>query len=148
MPSLSVIPVQSRRQKKQFLELPWRLYEGDENWIPPLRINQKELVGYKKHPFYEANEAQTFLATRKGTVCGRIAAILDHGHNRYHQEQRGFFGFFESVDDQEVATGLLGAVRESAGVVGVSSVRIQSLGVAGDSAPSAVQVTSAASNSP
>ena len=49
MPSLSVIPVQSRREKTQFLELPWQLYQGDENWIPPLRGNQKELLNYKKH---------------------------------------------------------------------------------------------------
>ena len=72
MPSLSVIPVQSRREKKQFLELPWRLYEGDENWIPPLRGNQKELVNYKGHAFYEKNEIQTFLALRNGQPCGRV----------------------------------------------------------------------------
>ncbi|MDH3717742.1 MAG: N-acetyltransferase [Planctomycetota bacterium] len=112
LPELQVQPVTTRGQRKQFLEFPWSLYRDDPHWIPPLRMNQKELVGYKKHPFYEENEAQTFLATRNGTVCGRIAAILDHGHNRYHKEQRGFFGFFESVDDSEVATGLFTAVRE------------------------------------
>ena len=40
------------------------------------------------------------------------AAILNHAHNRRHRERRGFFGFFESVDDPLVAGGLLGAARD------------------------------------
>lgn len=103
--------VASRRDKKAFLELPWKLYRGDPNWIPPLRLNQKELVGYKHHPFYDDAEAQTFLATRDGEICGRIAAIVHHAHNRRHNERRGFFGFFESIQDQEVAAALFNAAR-------------------------------------
>lgn len=123
MPDLIVQPVETRSQRKMFLELPWLLYHNDPCWIPPLRVNQKELVGYKKHPFYEENEIQTFLATRNGRACGRVAAILDHGHNCYHKEQRGFFGFFESVDDQEVATGLLDAVRDWLAAKNIHQIR-------------------------
>jgi GNAT superfamily N-acetyltransferase len=87
------------------------LYRGDPNWIPPLRQTQKEMVGYAKSPFYEDAEVQTFLAYRKGEVVGRIAAILNHAHNRFQKELRGFFGFFESIDDQSVAHALLDAAR-------------------------------------
>jgi len=112
MSSVVVKPVESRRERKQFLEFPWTLYRGDPNWIPPLRGNQKEMVGYGRHPFYEVNRVQTFLAYRDGVVCGRIAAILNQGHiDRYH-ERRGFFGFFECADDQEAANGLFDAVRQ------------------------------------
>ena len=62
-------------------------------------------------PFYERNQIQTFLAYRDGEVCGRIAAILNHVHNEYHHENRGFWGFFESIDDQNVANALFDAVR-------------------------------------
>jgi len=110
--ALQIKPVETRRERKEFLELPWKLYRDDPNWIPPLRQNQKELVGFAKHPFYEDAQAQTFLAYRDGVACGRIAAILNHAHNRQHREQRGFFGFFESVDDVEVARLLFDAVRE------------------------------------
>jgi len=106
-----VKPVATRRERKTFLELPWKLYRGDPNWIPPLRQNQKELAGYARHPFYHDAEIQTFLAYRDGEPCGRIAAILNHAHNRQHRERRGFFGFFESIDDQRVASGLFDAVR-------------------------------------
>jgi GNAT superfamily N-acetyltransferase len=112
MAEVVVKPVVSRREKKLFLQYPWKQYQGDPIWIPPLRSYQKEEVGYARNPFYDRNQIQTFLALRGGEVCGRIAAILNLGHNEYHNENLGFWGFFESVDDQEVADALFGAVRD------------------------------------
>ena len=112
MSELVVKRVSARRERKQFLEFPWTLYRDDPNWIPPLRGHQKELVGYRYHPFYERNQVQTFLAYRGREVCGRIAAILNLGHIQRYSERRGFFGFFECIDDQQVANGLFDAARE------------------------------------
>ena len=123
MAEVTVQAVATRRQRKQFLTFPWTQYRGDPNWIPPLRANQRELVGYASHPFYERNEAQTFLAYRSGEVCGRIAAILNVGHNERFKEERGFFGFFECIDDQEVANKLFDAVREWFKGRGITSLR-------------------------
>jgi GNAT superfamily N-acetyltransferase len=111
MSRIEIVPVNTRRERRDFLELPWKLYRGDANWIPPLRQNQKELVGYARHPFYRKNQVQTFLAYRDHEPCGRVAAILNQGHVDRYRERRGFFGFFESIDDQEVANGLFDAVR-------------------------------------
>jgi GNAT superfamily N-acetyltransferase len=91
--------------------------------MPPLRHNQKELVGYKPHPFYDDAEIQTFLAVADGRPVGRVAAILNHAHNRFHNEKRGFFGFFESIDDQEVAAGLFDEVRAWLGGKGITAIR-------------------------
>jgi len=123
MPDVIVKPVSTRRERKLFLELPWKMYRDDPHWIPPLRDAQKELVGYRRHPFYERNRVQTFLATRDGEVCGRIAAILNQDHNEYHNERRGFFGFFESIDDQEVATALFDAVTRWFAEQGIHCLR-------------------------
>jgi hypothetical protein len=112
MPQLLVKAVETRRDRKAFLELPWEINRGDPNWMPPLRQNQEELVGFRKHPFYEDAEGQTFLAFRDGKPVGRVMAILNHAHNRQQQENIGFFGFFESIDDQDVAAGLFDAVRK------------------------------------
>jgi GNAT superfamily N-acetyltransferase len=123
MPELEIQLVRTRRQRKQFLQFPWTLYAGDRYWVPPLRSNQKELVGYSPHPFYERNSGQTFLATRGGEVCGRIAAILNQGHNLQYNERRGFFGFFECRDDQEAANGLFDAVRQWFANQGIYNLR-------------------------
>jgi GNAT superfamily N-acetyltransferase len=123
MPNITVQRVATARQRRQFLKFPWTLYRNDPNWIPPLRANQKELVGYTSHPFYARNSVQTFLAYRDGEVCGRIAAILNHGHNVHYNERRGFFGFFDCIDDQEAATGLLDAVRQWFAEQGIYKLR-------------------------
>jgi len=112
MSEVSVQPVLTGRQRKQFLQFPWKLYANDPHWVPPLRMDQPGLVGYKRHPFYEQNEVQTFLAFRGRELCGRIAAIWNRLHNQYHRENLGFWGFFECVDDQEVANALLDSVRQ------------------------------------
>lgn len=112
MSNLVIKAVSSRKEEKQFLQLPWDLHRDDPNWIPPLRTNQRELVGYKPHPFYDDAEGQTFLALRDGRPCGRILALVNHAHNRQHKEQIGFFGFFESVDDAAVSGGLFDAARD------------------------------------
>lgn len=120
---LVIKPVETSRERKQFLTLPWSMYRDDPHWVPPLRQNQKELVGYAKHPYYEKNQIQTFLAFRGREPVGRIAAITNHAHNERYHEQRGFFGFFESIDDQAVATGLLDAARQWVSDQGLKQLR-------------------------
>ena len=109
---LRVFPVETGRDQKRFLQLPWKLYAGDENWIPPLRQNQKEMVNYSPHPFYDDNIIQTFLATINDEPVGRIAALVNYAHNRRYKENRGFVGFFESIDNQQVANGLFAAASD------------------------------------
>jgi len=106
---LIVKPVRSRGDRHRFLNLPWQLYADDPNWIPPIRSEQRAYVAFSSHPFYDDAEIQTFLAERDGRPCGRVAAIVNHAHNRRFEDRTGFFGFFESVDDQEVASALLNA---------------------------------------
>lgn len=123
MSEVIVKPVNSWFDRRKFIDLAWTLYRSDPNWMPPLRINQRELLGYTRHPFYDNAEVQTFLAWREGEVCGRIAAIVNREHNRIFQEERGFFGFFESVDDQLVADALFDAARDWLRQRGITQIR-------------------------
>lgn len=123
MSKLEIIPVESRRDRKLFFNLPWDLYRGDPNWIPPLRMVNKELLNFKHHPFYDDAEIRHFLALRDGKPVGRVAAIVNHAHNRWYHEQRGFFGFFETVDDLDVAGGLFDAARQWFRERGIEAVR-------------------------
>ena len=96
-----VKPVSTRAQRRAFLEFPWTLYRDDPNWIPPLRSDQKEMVGFARHPFYERNRAQAFLAYRGDEICGRIVAIVNVEHIQRYNDPRGFF---ECRNDQEAAS--------------------------------------------
>ncbi len=110
-PVISVQPVTTKAHKKAFINFAWDHYKGDPLWVPPLLMNIKELLNYTKHPFYENAEIQTFLARQNGKIVGRIAAIIDRAHNEFHSEERGMFGFFESVDDQDVANALFDTAK-------------------------------------
>jgi GNAT superfamily N-acetyltransferase len=111
MSSVAVVPVRTGSEKRQFLDFPWRLYRHDSHWIPPLRVHAKELAGMARHPFYARNDVQTFIARRGDEVVGRVAAIVNQDHIDRYQDRRGFFGFFESEDDQVVADALFEAAR-------------------------------------
>ena len=123
MTSLKIHAVETRAQKKQFFQLPWQLSSDDPYWIPPLRRNQQELLGFKPHPFYDTNEIRHFLAVRGGEPVGRISAIVNRDHNRCYNEKRGFFGFFESVDDTDVSRPLFDAASAWLTEQGMESVR-------------------------
>ena len=123
MTQISVNPVTTKAEQKRFLELPWKIYSGCEPWVPPVRMDQKEMVGYANHPFYRENEAQTFLAMRGSEPVGRISAIINKAHNERYEEKRGFFGFFESIDDQSVASALFDAASDWLKQRGMTDVR-------------------------
>jgi GNAT superfamily N-acetyltransferase len=69
----------------------------------------RTLLSPRKNPFFEHAEAQYFLAERDGVVVGRIAAIANRLHNDFHADRVGFFGFFETELDQDIASALLDA---------------------------------------
>lgn len=123
MNALVVEPVASSKAQRLFLELPWRLYQHDPLWVPPLRQNQKEMVGFVHHPFYDNNQAQSFLAQRGGRPCGRITAIVNRAHNERYGEELGFFGFFECENDAEAAQALFTAAGAWLRERGIKKVR-------------------------
>jgi GNAT superfamily N-acetyltransferase len=102
-------PVRSRRDLKKFIRFPWKIYQNDPAWVPPLIQERLQILSRRKNPFFEHAEAEYFLAERNGEVVGRLSAHIDHLHNQTHKEKTGFFGFFESVDDFDVASSLLNA---------------------------------------
>lgn len=104
---IKILPVRNGAEMRRFIKLPWRIYCNDPCWVPPLLMDMKKLLDRSKYPFFEHSEAEFFLAWRNGEPVGRIAAILNNNHNRFHNERTAFFGFFECIDDKEAASALL-----------------------------------------
>lgn len=107
----AVEPVASRRDLREFIDLPYRLHRADPIWVPPLRMEQKSLLDRAHHPFWKHAEGEYFLARREGRVVGRIAAIVDRRHNEFHEDRVGFWGFFECEDDVDAARPLFEAAE-------------------------------------
>ena len=105
--TVDVRPARTARERKQFLDLPYRLHRHQEHWIAPLRMSQKDILDTARHPFYKTADVEKFLAYRHGRVVGRIMAIVNRAYNDFHNERAGFFGFFEVEEDYEAAAALL-----------------------------------------
>ena len=104
-PNLVITPVTSKADKKAFVDLPWRLYANDPNWVPPLKSEVYGVIEPSKNPYFGHAEAQYFLARRDGQVVGRISAHIDHLALAQPVEQgmgpgTGNFGFFEAEDPE------------------------------------------------
>ena len=108
---ITVRAVTSWRDRRRFQRLPWTIYADDPNWVPPILSQERLLLGWGRHPFFDHAEMVTFLAERDGKVAGRIAVFVNDIHNAKYDEKRGFFGFFECVDDVAVARALFDAGR-------------------------------------
>lgn len=121
--SVSISKVESKSDKKNFINFPHGLYDADPNYVPELYLNISELLSEKKNPFFKHSEADLFLATNSdGKVVGRIAAILDNNYNKYHESNVGFFGFFDVIEDYTVASTLLDKAMDWARDKGVERV--------------------------
>jgi GNAT superfamily N-acetyltransferase len=107
---MEIREVQGRRDRDRFIKFPWKIYRGDSNWVPPLIIERRAFLDPKQNPFFDHSDVRLFLASDSaGNDVGRIAAIVNHNHIKTHSENAGFFGLFESVNDQGVANRLFEA---------------------------------------
>ena len=110
MNKISIVEIDHKKEINKFIQVPWDIYKNDSNWVPPLKIAVKELFK-PKHPFFEVGEIQLFLAYRDNEIVGRIGAIINHAHNKFWNDKIGFWGFFESIDDENVTSALIKAAE-------------------------------------
>jgi hypothetical protein len=99
--------VENEQDRMKFIKLPWSIYKEDPFWVPPLIFDVRKNLDPAKNPFFKHAEVALFIADKDGTDVGRIAAIKNDNHNNFHKDKAGFFGFFESIDDEEVSDLLL-----------------------------------------
>jgi len=107
--SVEVAPVSGRRDMRAFQRLPWSIYRDDPQWVPLLLSEVSKVLDRRRHPFHAHADVEYYLARRGGRVVGRIAGIVNHRFNDFHQARIGNFGFFECVNDVAVARALLAA---------------------------------------
>lgn len=112
MPNISVQPVTTSKQQKEFFVLAEKIYSRNSYWIPPLLDNARGLLGFKQSAFGLHNKVQPFIAYKDGEPVGRIAAIVNNGHLARYNDGVGFFGFFECINDVTVSKALFDTARD------------------------------------
>ena len=108
---IEIVNVSNRSLLYQFILFPKGLYKSDANFIFEPVSMQKEFMS-TKNPFFEHSSADYFLACSNGKILGRIAWIDNTVHNKIYNEKTAFFGFFESIEEYEVARSLFDKVVE------------------------------------
>jgi GNAT superfamily N-acetyltransferase len=121
--AIQIKAVESKADWNAFIDLPWSIYKGDPMWVPPLKIAVKDLLNTTKNPFFKHAYMHPVIAMDGGKCVGRIIGIIDDTHNEYHKEKIAFFGFYESIDNQALATALLDEVARWAKAKGMTQVR-------------------------
>lgn len=111
MATVEIHPVRTRRQLKRFVKVPFHLHRDHPQWVPPLIYDRMQFLDRGKNPYFEHAEAEYFVAERDGEPVGRITAQVDQRWDEAQGGRDGMFGFFETVDDREVAAALLGAAE-------------------------------------
>ena len=100
------------RTEREFLDLPRKIYKGNRNWVCPLDPSIQAVFDPKKNEMFSDGEAIRWIARdKKGEVVGRIAAFYDREHAFLEEQPTGGCGFFEAINDQELADQLFDAAR-------------------------------------
>lgn len=99
------------KERKAFLDFPYNHYKGDNHWVPPLKFEVRKRLNTEKNPFFNQAEMALFLAEKDGVIAGRLAAIIDHRFNSFHNTNTGFFGFFEAINSDAVTDLLFRSAR-------------------------------------
>ena len=123
MKKIEITQVASPKDLGLFIGFQFKLYRDDPNWVAPLWFERRAFFNPKKNPFYDHADVALWLARRDGEVVGTISSHIDHLHNETHAEKIGMFGFFESIDDQEVPEALLSHAKAWVASRGMRALR-------------------------
>ena len=124
---------QSRQDKKllkEYVNFHWEHYKDEPRFIPLLDY---EFLGFRligmtgffepRHHFFKHGEMSFFLAYKNGKVVGRTCAFVNESHNKHANDKVGFFGFFESIEDQAVTDALIDAASAYLKSKGMTAIR-------------------------
>jgi ribosomal protein S18 acetylase RimI-like enzyme len=112
--SVEIREVTTHRELKTFITFPFRLYKGNQCWVPPLLMDEFTTLDPKKNPAYKHCDVKLMLAYRDGKPVGRVAAIVNQKYIEKWKNRYCRFGWLDFEDDPEVSSALMGAVEEFA----------------------------------
>ncbi len=125
--AIDIRQVRNNKEKKAFITFAWKIYRKDPElnkyWVPPVIDDYMKTLDTKAFPLYEHADLAMFTAWKDGVMAGTIAAVENRRHNEVHQDKVGFWGFFECINDQQVANALFEAAGDWLKKRGLTAMR-------------------------
>ncbi len=125
--SIEIREAKTKKDVKSFIKFPWQIYRTDSElnkyWVPPLISDYEKTLNPEKYPLWEHADRALFTAWKNGKMAGTIAAIENRRHNMIHEDKVGFWGFFECINDQEVANALFDKAKSWLKQKGLEAMR-------------------------
>ena len=119
--SVIIKEVISKKQQREFVEFPNKLYKGNKYYVPPIYMDEIKIFR-KDYIYYDTSDAWYYLAYRDDKVVGRISAIHQKTSNEKWKQKRLRFTRFDCIDDQEVANALFDKIVEIAKQLGLEEL--------------------------
>jgi GNAT superfamily N-acetyltransferase len=122
MSTLEILPIRTAKERRTFLTFPWRIYQDDPLWVPPLLPERARTIDPERGAFFKRGEAEFFIAWRDGVPVGTICAAEDRPTNAARQMRECVFGFFECIEDYNVAEAMINHVIKWAEQCGLNAL--------------------------
>ncbi len=120
---LELLEVKTASDRRAFIDLPYRLYRDDPNFVPPLRMQIRDILTESKNMLFGYGPHTAFLVKKGQRVIGRILCGIDEGFDRENNLSSAWFALFECEHDEEAAEALIAACEAWATSHGVSMLR-------------------------
>jgi hypothetical protein len=124
MPVIKIDQIDSNKRSDviRFFRVPFPIFAGNPQWVPPMWGDLSMQLNRRKHPFYEHSDADFFIAVKDGADAGRIAVLENKPYNKYHNRKVASFFLFETVDDPQVVKALFDAAFDWARARGLNGM--------------------------
>ncbi|MCK5058561.1 MAG: hypothetical protein KAT34_18040 [Candidatus Aminicenantes bacterium] len=109
--SIDIKVVETKKDLKSFVKFPFKVFKDNPYWVPQLIVEDMEIFDRRKNPAFDSADAKLFLAYKNGKPVGRIAGILSFAANEKYNTKNLRFGWFDTIEDYEVAESLFKAVE-------------------------------------
>lgn len=110
--SVEIRPVRTRSELRKFVNFPEKLYRRNPYYVPPLVFDQMDTLDPEKGAAQEFCDSRLWLAYKDGELAGRVAAIVNHKANEQWDHREVRFGWYDFIEDFEVAAALMEKVYE------------------------------------
>lgn len=105
--TIEIKALENKADKKTFVKVLWNIFKDDPNWVPPLIMERMDALDENKNPFFQHAKVKLWIAYKDNQPVGRISAQIDELVPKHHGIKTGHFGYFDCIDDQDVANALL-----------------------------------------